>query len=229
MCRDLDNRISRHCDMTPRSSQKKRAVERHHRQTQDMNDSPVEHLNTDRRALRQHNAVLTCSKCKTIVGDTTSITAVYQLRGVGGHIALGSVTNCVVHAEDVHSSQYARVLGTDHASALIFCNSDSCDQCLGVILADAGTDVLKTSFSLNLNHVERYYLGSADMTIQGHYHDEDDDTQSHSPRLDDLERDIGVLRNHIETIQRVLESHDEELVQQNKRLREHGEVLKHIL
>ena len=200
----------------------------------------VENLNTDTKALRKHHAVLTCCKCHTIVGDTTSITAVYQLSGLGGHIALGSVTNCVVNVDDFGGTEYARVLGMESGSALVCCTSDSCGQCLGIILAGTEENVLTSSFSLGLDHVDRYYLGSADMTLgggdvvqeeEGGGGGEEEQQQQHvqDGRMGVVESEIETLRNHIETIQRVLESHDEELVLQNARLREHGDLLKRLL
>lgn len=200
----------------------------------------VESLNTDKKALRQHHAVMTCSKCRAIVGDTTSITAVYQLTGVGGHIALGSVTNCTVTVDDFEMTDYARVLGKDNGSALICCSSSSCGNCLGIILDGVDNGILTRSFSLGLQNVERYYLGSAEMTL-GDEGSDDDIQQEHDEeqkpsdengkgtRIKNIESDLVTLRNHIETIERILESHDQELAVQNKRLREHSEVLKHLL
>jgi hypothetical protein len=200
----------------------------------------VESLNTDKKALRRHHAVMTCSKCRAIVGDTTSIKAVYQLTGVGGHIALGSVTNCTVTVDNFEMTDYARVLGKDNGSALVRCSSSACDNCLGIILAGVDDGVLTTSFSLGLDNVERYYLGSAEMTL-GDDGNDDDVQQEHEEeqkqyiesgldtRIKTAEADLETLRNHIETIQRVLESHDQELVLQNKRLREHSEVLQNLL
>lgn len=222
--------------MTPKS-QKKRKQNHQRVHVEDL----VESLNTDTKALRKHHAVLACCKCHTIVGDTTSITAVYQLSGLGGHIALGSVTNCVVNVDDFGGTEYARVLGMDSGSALVCCTSDSCGQCLGIILAGIGESVLTSSFSLGLDHVDRYYLGSADMTLGGGdtdvvYGEEEEEReeegvneQVQDGRMGAVESEIETLRNHIETIQRVLESHDEELVLQNTRLREHGDLLKQLL
>lgn len=207
--------------MTPRSQRKKRKSQEQRVNVSDL----IESLNTDKSALRQHHAVMTCSKCHAILGDTTSIKAVYQLTGIGGHIALGSVTNCIVKVEDFEMTEYARVLGKDNGSALVCCSSDSCGQCIGIILAGVENELLQTSFSLGLNNVDRYYLGSADMTLG----EEEVVEEAGNTRIADVEGEIETLRNHIETIQRVLESHDQELVIQNKRLREHSDLLKHLL